>query len=96
MSSNTASLCCSNVIIWYQNYKLQQTFVQVTNDHAVVRFGLPINFQSILIVPYKKRERQLQAALHRLFNYLDSSADPTGIDVSCKCYSVHTVLAHCD
>jgi len=46
------------------------------------RFGLPVNFQPILVVPYRKTERQLRSVLHRLFNHLDTTADPSGIDVS--------------
>jgi len=46
------------------------------------RFGLPVNFQPILVVPHRKSERQLQSVLHRLFSYLDSTADPAGVDVS--------------
>lgn len=58
----------------------------VPNDDCGVlllaRFGLPVNFQPILIVPYKKTERRLRTTLHRLFSYLDSTADPMGTDVS--------------
>jgi len=56
-------------------------FIGLTN--AGFRFGLPVNFQPILMVPNKKKERKLRVVLHNLFKYLDKTADATGIDVSC-------------
>jgi len=56
---------------------------------VVVRFGLPVNFQPILMVPFKKTERQLREVLHRLFGYLDTSAAASGVDVS-------SCIRHCD
>ena len=62
----------------------------------LLRFGLPVNFQPILIVPDKKGEKQLLSVLHRLFSYLDSTADPTGVDVRYTLYLIKLYSFHSD
>ncbi|XP_026826261.1 V-type proton ATPase subunit C isoform X2 [Ooceraea biroi] len=41
---------------------------------SVLRYGLPVNFQAILLHPHKKCARRLRDALNQLYAHLDSSA----------------------
>jgi len=41
---------------------------------SVLRYGLPVNFQAILIHPNKKTMKRLRDVLHQLYGHLDSSA----------------------
>lgn len=38
------------------------------------RYGLPVNFQAILLHPNKKSMKRLREVLNQLYNHLDSSA----------------------
>lgn len=40
----------------------------------ICRYGLPVNFQAILLHPHKKCARRLRDALNQLYAHLDSSA----------------------
>lgn len=41
---------------------------------SVLRYGLPVNFQAILLQPQKRCERRLRDVLNQLYAHLDSSA----------------------
>ncbi|XP_072764268.1 V-type proton ATPase subunit C [Anoplolepis gracilipes] len=41
---------------------------------SVLRYGLPVNFQAILLHPHKKCARRLRDVLNQLYAHLDSSA----------------------
>ncbi|XP_044734883.1 V-type proton ATPase subunit C [Chrysoperla carnea] len=41
---------------------------------SVLRYGLPVNFQAILIHPNKKSQKKLRDVLSQLYGHLDSSA----------------------
>lgn len=45
-----------------------------------VRYGLPVNFQAMLLQPHKKNMKKLREVLYELYKHLDSSA--AIIDVS--------------
>lgn len=47
-----------------------------------VRYGLPVNFQAMLLQPHKKNMKKLREVLYELYKHLDSSA--AIIDVSQK------------
>lgn len=55
------------------------------------RYGLPVNFQAILIHPNKKNTKRLRDVLNQLYGHLDGSAASSGgssADVSiCGIYS---------
>ncbi|XP_017337920.1 V-type proton ATPase subunit C 1-B [Ictalurus punctatus] len=40
---------------------------------SVLRYGLPVNFQAMLLQPNKKNTKKLREALHELYKHLDSS-----------------------
>lgn len=44
-----------------------------THD-TLFRYGLPVNFQAILLHPNKKSQKRLREVLNQLYNHLDSSA----------------------
>ncbi|XP_060574409.1 V-type proton ATPase subunit C 1-A-like [Ruditapes philippinarum] len=46
---------------------------------SVLRYGLPVNFQAMLLLPHKKTQRRLRDELGRLYEHLDNTA-LTGID----------------
>ena len=57
---------------------------------SVLRYGLPVNFQAILLRPHKKSNKRLRDVLNQLYAHLDSSATATGSqssnqDVSKRC-----------
>uniref|UniRef100_A0A5K3ETM9 V-type proton ATPase subunit C n=1 Tax=Mesocestoides corti TaxID=53468 RepID=A0A5K3ETM9_MESCO len=39
---------------------------------SVLRFGLPVDFEAILIIPNKKNYKKLREALHNMFEHLDN------------------------
>ncbi|KAM9434897.1 V-type proton ATPase subunit C 1-B [Clarias gariepinus] len=41
---------------------------------SVLRYGLPVNFQTMLLQPNKKNMKKLREVLHELYKHLDSSA----------------------
>jgi len=46
---------------------------------SVLRYGLPVNFQAMLLLPLKKSIRRLRDTLNSMYSHLDSSAaDPKG------------------
>ncbi|XP_073994814.1 V-type proton ATPase subunit Vha44 [Rhodnius prolixus] len=45
---------------------------------SVLRYGLPVNFQAILIHPHKKSVKRLRDVLNQLYGHLDSSAQQHG------------------
>lgn len=47
----------------------------------LTRYGLPVNFQAMLLQPNKKTMKKLREVLYELYKHLDSSAAAI-IDVS--------------
>lgn len=47
---------------------------------SVLRYGLPVNFQAILVRPLKKSNKKLRDLLNQLYQHLDNSAYPTAGD----------------
>lgn len=45
---------------------------------SVLRYGLPVNFQAILLRPHKKSQKRLRDVLNGLYAHLDSSATAGG------------------
>ncbi|CAO1375694.1 unnamed protein product [Diamesa hyperborea] len=45
---------------------------------SVLRYGLPVNFQAILIHPNKKNTKRLRDVLNQLYGHLDGSASTSG------------------
>ncbi|XP_043277646.1 V-type proton ATPase subunit C isoform X2 [Venturia canescens] len=45
---------------------------------SVLRYGLPVNFQAILLQPHKKSTKRLRDVLNQLYAHLDSSATSGG------------------
>lgn len=41
---------------------------------SVLRYGLPVNFQAILVHPNKKSQKRLRDVLNQLYGHLDGSA----------------------
>ncbi|KAH3864594.1 V-type proton ATPase subunit C 1-A-like [Dreissena polymorpha] len=41
---------------------------------SVLRYGLPVNFQAMLLLPQKKNHRRLREELNRLYEHLDNTA----------------------
>lgn len=61
----------------------------------ICRYGLPVNFQAILLHPHKKCARRLRDALNQLYAHLDSSATASTAhnqDVSKDIYKIVIVL----
>ncbi|CAL9686183.1 unnamed protein product [Knipowitschia caucasica] len=50
---------------------------------SVLRYGLPVNFQALLLQMDKKRSKQMREELASLFVHLDPSAMTTKTEVSC-------------
>lgn len=43
-------------------------------NYIINRYGLPVNFQAILIHPNKKNQKRLRDVLNQLYGHLDGSA----------------------
>jgi V-type H+-transporting ATPase subunit C len=48
---------------------------------SVLRFGLPVNFQGMMILPQKKTSRKLRDTLNQLYAHLDSTGGPSCAEV---------------
>jgi V-type H+-transporting ATPase subunit C len=48
---------------------------------SVLRYGLPVNFQAMLMAPPKRSQRRLREVLGQLYAHLDNSAEAGGADV---------------
>lgn len=82
---------CRSVIslttkVWYKICKqlkiarLCQTSTRyaTTNKYFVARYGLPVNFQAMLLHPNKKNTKKLRDTLQQMYGHLDSSAQQGG------------------
>lgn len=49
---------------------------------SVLRYGLPVNFQAILIHPHKKTMKRLREVLNQLYGHLDGSVGHQGSSVN--------------
>jgi len=47
---------------------------------SVLRYGLPVNFQAILIHPNKKNQKRLRDVLNQLYGHLDGSASSSAVN----------------
>ena len=52
-------------------FKLRYTGETV---YLYFRYGLPVNFQAMLLLPHKKTQRRLRDELGRLYEHLDNTA----------------------
>uniref|UniRef100_A0A4W4FBX9 V-type proton ATPase subunit C n=1 Tax=Electrophorus electricus TaxID=8005 RepID=A0A4W4FBX9_ELEEL len=59
---------CEAFIAWI-HIKALRVFVE-----SVLRYGLPVNFQAMLLQPNKKNMKKLREVLYDLYKHLDSSA----------------------
>ncbi|XP_071549552.1 V-type proton ATPase subunit C [Panulirus ornatus] len=59
----------SECFICWTHVKAIRVFVE-----SVLRYGLPVNFQAILVHPHKKSIKRLRDTLNQLYSHLDSSA----------------------
>lgn len=59
----------SEAFIAWIHVKALRVFVE-----SVLRYGLPVNFQAMLLQPNKKTLKKLREVLHELYKHLDSSA----------------------
>uniref|UniRef100_A0A182Q1D1 V-type proton ATPase subunit C n=1 Tax=Anopheles farauti TaxID=69004 RepID=A0A182Q1D1_9DIPT len=57
----------------WMHVKALRVFVE-----SVLRYGLPVNFQAILIHPNKKSTKRLRDVLQQLYGHLDGSAGSSG------------------
>ena len=53
--------------------KAMRVFVE-----SVLRYGLPVNFQGMILLPQKKTSRKLRDTLKQLYSHLDASAADAG------------------
>lgn len=59
----------SEAFIAWIHIKALRVFVE-----SVLRYGLPVNFQAMLLQPNKKNMKKLREVLYDLYKHLDSSA----------------------
>ncbi|XP_023558113.1 V-type proton ATPase subunit C 1 [Octodon degus] len=59
----------SEAFIAWIHVKALRVFVE-----SVLRYGLPVNFQAMLLQPNRKTMKRLREVLHELYKHLDSSA----------------------
>ncbi|KAI8781390.1 V-type proton ATPase subunit C 1-A-like [Biomphalaria glabrata] len=59
----------SEAFVAWMHIKALRVFVE-----SVLRYGLPVNFQAMLIRPIKKNHKRLREILNQLYGHLDSTA----------------------
>lgn len=65
----------SEAVIAWIHVKALRLFVE-----SVLRYGLPVNFQAVLIHPNKRTQRKLRETLNQLYAHLDTSISQGPID----------------
>ena len=66
----------SEVFTAWIHVKALRLFVE-----SVLRYGLPVNFQGMLIQPNKKTQKRLKEVLNQLYLHLDASGAAGHVDV---------------
>ncbi|XP_067099635.1 V-type proton ATPase subunit C 1-B [Osmerus mordax] len=66
----------SEVFVAWIHVKALRVFVE-----SVLRYGLPVSFQALLLQPGKKRTKKLREELSSLFTHLDPAAAASKLDV---------------
>ena len=63
-------------ILWTQRWASQIIFYQALRVfvESVLRFGLPVNFQGMVLNPQRKQVKKLRETLNDLYLHLDSAA----------------------
>lgn len=56
---------------------------------CVLRYGLPVNFQAMIMLPNKRSQKRLREVLNQLYSHLDTTS-MSGSDVSV--YLIHLYL----
>ena len=46
----------------------------------MLRYGLPVNFQAMVLLPQKKTQKKLREALNQLYAYLDSPGGGSNVE----------------
>ena len=49
---------------------------------SVLRYGLPVNFQAMVLLPQKKTQKKLRDVLNQQYAHLDSPGGGNAADVS--------------
>ena len=49
---------------------------------SVLRYGLPVNFQAMVLLPQKKTQKKLREVLNQQYAHLDSPGGGNAADVS--------------
>ncbi|XP_071403142.1 V-type proton ATPase subunit C 1-B-like [Centroberyx affinis] len=68
----------SEVFVAWIHLKALRVFVE-----SVLRYGLPVSYQALLLQPDRKRTKKLREELASLFKHLDPTAAASKTDVSC-------------
>ncbi|KAL7379878.1 hypothetical protein ABVT39_007663 [Epinephelus coioides] len=69
----------SGVFVAWIHLKALRVFVE-----SVLRYGLPVNYQALVLHTDKKRSKKLRGELASLFKHLDPTATTGKTDVSCE------------
>jgi V-type H+-transporting ATPase subunit C len=48
---------------------------------SVLRYGLPVNFQAMVLLPQKKTQKKLRETLNQLYAHLDSPGGGSVVDI---------------
>lgn len=56
------------------------------------RYGLPVNFQAILIHPNKKNQKRLRDVLNQLYGHLDGSASSSTVNADVSLISTCLII----
>uniref|UniRef100_A0A3B5AYB8 V-type proton ATPase subunit C n=1 Tax=Stegastes partitus TaxID=144197 RepID=A0A3B5AYB8_9TELE len=81
-------LCCNGIFVRWLKVNFSQAFIAWVHLKAlrvfvesVLRYGLPVNYQALLLQTDTKHSKKLREELSSLFKHLDPTASMT--DVSC-------------
>lgn len=69
-------------------FKVTKSFVtfqlSIKKYFSSFRYGLPVNFQAILIHPNKKNQKRLRDVLNQLYGHLDGSASSSSVNADVR------------
>ena len=85
---------------WFSTYWtssthiISMTFEMLKQENYFCRYGLPVNFQAMLLQPMKKSQRRLKEVLAQLYSHLDNT-DMAINDVRFVFFSLYLWILNC-
>lgn len=89
--------CLQNVVLLCEYFSMPvctYAYLLMMVINLMDRYGLPVNFQAMLLQPSKKNMKKLREVLYDLYKHLDSSAAIIDVSKNEQCLGISSLLVH--